>query len=152
MRPLCFLALLAVGAAGCGTDLTAPNAAVGTYSVFMVDGQRIPIVTPLDSACITVNSGGWLTLTTGGTYSMVLDRINRVCNGIEDGGSASPQSGTYTQTRDTVITFHPAPPMGPAFAATFHPGTDRPGGGALPSLRFTFVGHDYWLINDAPVF
>lgn len=148
MNRLYFALIVAVAA--CGKDVTAPTLAVGTYSVFMVDARQIPIVTRQDSSCETINSGGWLSLDGRGGYSMALDRVTTVCNGIASGAALVAQIGTYEQMGDSLLVFHPAPPRGPAFMAAYDPGTFQLGlGGRLPSLRFDFVGHNYWLIEDA---
>ena len=148
MNRLYFTLIIAVAA--CGKDVTAPTLVAGTYSVFMVDARQIPIVTPQDSSCVAVNSGGWLSLDGRGGYSMILDRVTTVCNGIAQGTALVSQIGTYEQTRDSLLVFHPTPPRGPAFIAAYDPGSFQPGlGGRLPNLIFDFVGHHYWLIEDA---
>lgn len=143
---------LIIGLAAC-SDATKPkdqpNLVAATYSQSTIDGQQVPRTTPADT-CELVNMGGWLSLTAEGAYSMVLDRTSYVCNGVPSGTNYVGQRGTY-QLADTAVTFLPTPPYGPAFKATFDPGDYQPGkGGRLRSLRFSFVGHDYWMIEEAP--
>ena len=141
--------------AACSSDVTAPNHSnpiAGTYSQYAIDGQQIPTSTPADT-CARVNMGGWLSLNADGTYAMVLDRTARMCSGVLSGLDYISQRGSYDLAGDGVtVTFTPTPPYGPAFAATFDPGTYQPGqGGRTRNLRFSFIGHDYWAIEDVPV-
>lgn len=148
MRPACLLPLIAVMA--CSSDSTAPaeSPAAGTYSEYTVDNQQIPYSTPVDT-CERVNTGGWLTLAADGSYSLVLDRMSRICAGQASGSDYLAQMGTYQMLNDTVITFQPTPPYGPPFLASFDPGTYQPGqGGRVPGLRFSFVGHMYWALEE----
>jgi hypothetical protein len=143
---------LIIGLAAC-SDVTTPkdqpNPVAATYSQYAIDGHQIPTATPADT-CESVNMGGWLSLTAEGTYSMVLDRTSRMCGGVPSGSNYLSQRGTY-QLADDVVTFFPTPPYGPAFAATFDPGNYQPGqGGRVRNLKFSFVGHDYWVIEEVP--
>lgn len=148
------LVVLAIGLAACSDAATSASnpfeQIAGTYSEYTVDGQQLPVTTPADT-CERVNTGGWLSVTTEGTYSMVLDRTRRVCNGVLSGGDYIAQLGTYEMTSDTVITFVPTPPWGPPFVATFDPGNYTPEqGGRVRNLRFSFVGHDYSVLDEVP--
>jgi len=141
------LALL-VGAVACGADITAPSPVARTYSVYMVDEQKVPIVVPQDSSCETVNSGGWLSLAADGHYSMVLDRITVVCNNIAGVSTTVIQGGSYVRTGDSVLSLRPT--QGPAFIATFDPGNYTPElGGVIPNVKFVILGHRYWLLAEA---
>ena len=143
---------LAIAIAAC-SDSTSPNLyarVTGTYSEYTIDEQVIPFATPYDT-CQIVNVGGWLTLTVDGKYAMLLDRTRMLCNAEYSGGTGVAQTGTYQFVNDTVLAFVPTPPSGPAFSATFDPGNYKPeAGGRVPSLRFSFVGHEYWVIEDVP--
>lgn len=156
---LVLLTLFLAGAA-CGTDGTAPKPeptletrAVGTYSVLDIDGERIPIVkvSQRDTACLDIESGGWFTLMANGEYAMLVSRNSTVCNGAQAGAVYIAQRGTYTWQGDDILVFRPTPPYGPAFSATFAPGTYQPGaGGILPRLSFSFAGREYVVLADVP--
>jgi hypothetical protein len=143
----CFLLTLLVGAIACGPDMTAPNPVARTYSIYMVDDQKVPIVIPQDSSCATINSGGWLSLAADGAYSMVLDRTTVVCDNVAGVSTAIIQGGTYLRTDDSVLSFRPA--QGPGFIAAFDPGTYTPAlGGVIPNVKFGAFGHRYWLLAE----
>jgi len=160
MRSRLLLPTLIVASSACGNDGTAPKteptiqtAAVGTYSVFEIDGGRIPIVkvSQRDTACLDIESGGWFTLSAGGDYAMLVSRNSTVCNGAQAGAVYIAQRGTYVWQDDSVLMFRPTPPYGPAFSATFNRGTYRPGmSGTLPRLTFSFAGRDYIVLLDVP--
>jgi len=141
------LPALLVSAVACGADTTAPNPVARTYSVYAVDDQKVPIVVPQDSTCSTVNSGGWLSLDTDGSFSMVLDRTTWVCNNVAGVSTSVVQSGRYVRSSDSVLSFRPA--VGPAFIAAFDPGNYTLAlGGVIPNIKFEVRGHRYWLLAE----
>lgn len=141
------LFILVVGAVGCGADVTAPDLAARTYSVYTVDDVKVPIVIPQDSACVTINTGGWLSLTADGDFQMVLDRTTLVCNNAALVGTSIIQDGRYVRTSDSVLSIRPT--TSPAFVATFDPGNYRPElGGVIANVKFEFNGHRYWLLAE----
>lgn len=145
--------LLAIAFMGCSESTSPANPfarATGTYSEYMLDGYFLPTVSSVDT-CQIVNTGGWLTLTIDGKYQMMLDNVRRLCNGAYFGGESVPQVGTYEFVSDTVIAFAPAATYGPPFTAVFDAGDySQESGGRVPQLRFQFVGHDYWLLEEMP--
>ena len=151
MRHLVPLALILTAC----SDNTAPkpptNPMAGTYSEYAIDNQQLPVSTPADT-CQRINMGGWLSLGVDGTYAMSLDKTSLMCNGVLSGLSYVAQRGSYEISNTTDVIFTPEGTYGPPFVATFEPGTYQPGqGGTLRSLRFDFVGHTYWAIEDVPV-
>ena len=141
--------VLAVAVASCGdSGSLSPSLPLATFSISTVDGLSIPLIISADTACQTINAGGWLSFEQGHRYTMAIDRIGVLCGGTWTTGNLTVQRGGYTVRGDSVD-FRADPPAGPDFTAAYDPGTNIPHqGGRLPNLTFAFVGHDYFLVSD----
>lgn len=145
------LSILAVISA-CHSDATAPKPtdfAVGIYNEYSRNDTIIPQLVSQDSHCTTVNVGGWLSLEAGGTYTLLMDQIETMCDTAATGGIAWAQKGTYVRNGAT-ITLTPLPTDGGgSMIATFDSGTySRATGGQLPTLNLTDTPSHYLLTNN----
>ena len=139
---LCVIVLLT---AACATDTSSPSPTrdlvpyARTYTVTAVDSFIVPYVRSQDGNCQQINTGGWLTLSSDGSYQLLLDNVRSLCVGAPGGGGdAIYQAGTYVVSAG-ILHLSPTPPQGPASSGRIWQATPLPGGGfAQAAVQLTF--------------
>ncbi len=144
---------LGLAAISCGNDSSAPPTPVDlttyarTYSVVSVDSLAIPFVRSQDPSCQQINTGGWLSLSTDGTYQLMLDDVRSLCNGAPSGGGdAIYQPGTYTISSG-ILHLQPDAPYGPASSGPIVGATPIQGGGfKSATISLSFNSRLYYMV------